>query len=81
MERVGGGLFPSFGLLNQQQKNNQNKINVGLKRPPMDGMQSNNQPTAGGSDKLDVGEVVRGGRSEWGNTVPLFGTSNRATQK
>ena len=77
----GGGGVQSFGLANQRQKNSGNKINIGPKRPPMDGIQSNNQPTVGSSDRLDVGEEERWSGSLWGDTVLSFGASNRVTQK
>ncbi len=80
MEHVWGACSHRLGCQISNKKY-QNKINVGLKRPPMDRMQSNNQSTFGGSDRLDVGDETCWLGSLWGDTVPSFGVSNGATQK
>ena len=41
----------------------------------------NNHPSVSISGERESGEVAHGGWREWGNAVPLFGTSNGATQK
>jgi hypothetical protein len=41
----------------------------------------NNQLESNSQDNVDVEEVMQGGWSAWGNTVPSFWTSNGATQQ
>jgi hypothetical protein len=76
-----GGLVHIVWVIKSATKNNGNKINVGLKWPLMDKIRSNNQPTVSGSNRLDVGDKARWSGSLLGYTVPLFGASNRVTQK
>ena len=42
-------------------------------------MAYNNQPRIGGSNNGDVRAEAHGRESAWGDTVPPFGASNRAT--
>ena len=75
------GWFLSFGMPSHTpSKNRARDVTFALSGQNLKG-RHNNQPSVGISGGREYGEVARGGRITWGNTVPLFGTSNGATQK